>query len=168
MTKAEFLSRLVTAVTRMRNGIEPINQPPSLVASDPTTMATGWAKDIGVYLEDVYNRNGDNPVVVVIREMGSVPSGSMTLEQYAMVEIGWEYFDRVHTQVGHFGKPVEEMELGIRTYNCLKNANIQTIGELVQKTEVELLNTKNFGRKSINELKEELAGRGLQLGMKTK
>ena len=61
---------------------------------------------------------------------------------------------------------MEELELSVRSYNCLKNANIQTIGELVQKTEAEMLKTKNFGRKSLNEIKEILASMGLSLGMK--
>jgi DNA-directed RNA polymerase subunit alpha len=64
------------------------------------------------------------------------------------------------------GKSVDEMELSVRSYNCLKNANIRTIGELVQKTETEMLKTKNFGRKSLNEIKEILGGMGLSLGMK--
>ena len=63
-------------------------------------------------------------------------------------------------------KSVDEMELSVRSYNCLKNANIRTIGELVQKTEVEMLKTKNFGRKSLNEIKEILSSMGLSLGMK--
>ncbi len=58
------------------------------------------------------------------------------------------------------------LELSVRSYNCLKNANIQTIGELVQKTEAEMLKTKNFGRKSLNEIKEILGTMGLSLGMK--
>jgi len=53
----------------------------------------------------------------------------------------------------------------VRSYNCLKNANIRTIGELVQKSESEMLKTKNFGRKSLNEIKEILAEMGLSLGM---
>src|SRR5271154_760110 len=64
------------------------------------------------------------------------------------------------------GKSVDEMELSVRSYNCLKNANIRTIGELVQKTESEMLKTKNFGRKSLNEIKEILTTMGLSLGMK--
>ena len=63
-------------------------------------------------------------------------------------------------------RSVEELELSVRSYNCLKNANIQTIGDLVQKTEAEMLRTKNFGRKSLNEIKEILAGLGLTFGMK--
>jgi DNA-directed RNA polymerase subunit alpha len=64
------------------------------------------------------------------------------------------------------GRSVEELELSVRSYNCLKNANIQTIGDLVQKTEAEMLRTKNFGRKSLNEIKEILGGLGLSFGMK--
>lgn len=63
-------------------------------------------------------------------------------------------------------RSVEELELSVRSYNCLKNANIQTIGDLVQKTEGEMLRTKNFGRKSLNEIKEILGGLGLGFGMK--
>ena len=63
-------------------------------------------------------------------------------------------------------KSVEELELSVRSYNCLKNANIRTIRELVQKTEAEMLKTKNFGRKSLNEIKEILTTMGLSLGMR--
>jgi len=63
-------------------------------------------------------------------------------------------------------RSVEELELSVRSYNCLKNANIQTIGDLVQRTEAEMLRTKNFGRKSLNEIKEILGGLGLSFGMK--
>jgi len=63
-------------------------------------------------------------------------------------------------------RSVEELELSVRSYNCLKNANIQTIGDLVQKTEAEMLRTKNFGRKSLNEIKEILRNLGLSFGMK--
>ena len=63
-------------------------------------------------------------------------------------------------------RSVEELELSVRSYNCLKNANIQTIGDLVQRTEAEMLRTKNFGRKSLNEIKEILAGLGLSFGMR--
>ncbi|MGH9470991.1 MAG: DNA-directed RNA polymerase subunit alpha [Terriglobia bacterium] len=63
-------------------------------------------------------------------------------------------------------RSVEELELSVRSYNCLKNANIQTIRQLVEKTEAEMLKTKNFGRKSLNEIKEILGLMGLGLGMK--
>lgn len=63
-------------------------------------------------------------------------------------------------------RSVNELELSVRAANCLKNAGIETIAELVQKTEGEMLKTKNFGRKSLNEIKEILAEMGLTLGMK--
>ncbi len=66
----------------------------------------------------------------------------------------------------HLEKSVEELELSVRSYNCLRNAEIRTIRELVQKTEVEMLKTKNFGRKSLNEIKEILTNMGLSLGMR--
>ncbi|MEX5212620.1 MAG: DNA-directed RNA polymerase subunit alpha [Nitrospiraceae bacterium] len=61
---------------------------------------------------------------------------------------------------------VSELELSVRAANCLKNANIKTIADLVQKTELEMLKTKNFGKKSLNEIKEILTEMGLGLGMK--
>ncbi|HAM52889.1 MAG TPA: DNA-directed RNA polymerase subunit alpha [Nitrospiraceae bacterium] len=63
-------------------------------------------------------------------------------------------------------KSVDELELSVRASNCLKNAQIKTISELVQKTEHEMLKTKNFGRKSLNEIKEVLHSMGLRLGMR--
>jgi len=63
-------------------------------------------------------------------------------------------------------KSVDELELSVRSYNCLKNANIRTIADLVQKTEPEMLKTRNFGRKSLNEIKEILEEMDLSLGMK--
>ncbi|PZR09871.1 MAG: DNA-directed RNA polymerase subunit alpha [Archangium gephyra] len=63
-------------------------------------------------------------------------------------------------------RSVDELELSVRSANCLQQANIRTIGDLVQKTEAEMLKTKNFGRKSLKEIKEILAEMGLSLGMK--
>ncbi|MFN0172109.1 MAG: DNA-directed RNA polymerase subunit alpha [Bryobacteraceae bacterium] len=77
-----------------------------------------------------------------------------------VVERGMEKVNEI------LNRSVEELELSVRSYNCLKNANIQTIGELVQRTEAEMLRTKNFGRKSLNEIKEILSSMGLTLGMK--
>ena len=62
-------------------------------------------------------------------------------------------------------KKVEELELSVRSANCLKNDNIVYIGDLIQKTEAEMLRTPNFGRKSLNEIKEVLTVMGLHLGM---
>jgi DNA-directed RNA polymerase subunit alpha len=58
---------------------------------------------------------------------------------------------------------IEELELGVRSYNCLKREGIQTVGDLVTKTEAELLNIPNFGKKSIDEVNDKLAERGLSL-----
>jgi DNA-directed RNA polymerase subunit alpha len=82
-------------------------------------------------------------------------------------ELAEEPVERVATQMYEvLNRSVEELELSVRSYNCLKNANIQTIGDLVQKSEAEMLRTKNFGRKSLNEIKEILSGLGLSFGMK--
>jgi len=81
----------------------------------------------------------------------------------AVVEVSDEEKGALYEKLG---KSVDEMELSVRSYNCLKNANIRTIRELVQKSEGEMLKTKNFGRKSLNEIKEILASMGLSLGMK--
>lgn len=65
-------------------------------------------------------------------------------------------------------RSVDELELSVRSANCLQNANIKTVGELVQKTEIEMLRTKNFGRKSLKEIREILGEMGLSLGMNIK
>jgi len=82
------------------------------------------------------------------------------------MEAGHELHDGPALRNENLNRSVEELELSVRSYNCLKNANIATIGELIQKTEAEMLKTKNFGRKSLNEIKEILAQMGLSLGMK--
>jgi len=63
-------------------------------------------------------------------------------------------------------KSVDELELSVRAHNCLKNAEIKALSDLVQKTEYEMLRTKNFGRKSLNEIKEILESMGLSFGMR--
>ncbi|MGE5646953.1 MAG: DNA-directed RNA polymerase subunit alpha [Acidobacteriota bacterium] len=82
-------------------------------------------------------------------------------------EVAEEPAERALDQMNEIlNRSVDELELSVRSYNCLKNANIQSIADLVQKTEAEMLRTKNFGRKSLNEIKEILSGMGLQFGMK--
>ncbi len=76
-----------------------------------------------------------------------------------------EISDELEKMQENLFRSVEELELSVRASNCLKNAGIKTIGELVQKSESEMLKTKNFGRKSLNEIKEMLSGMGLALGM---
>ncbi len=79
------------------------------------------------------------------------------------IEIGSGPVDEEYAE--SLGTPVEELNLTVRSYNCLKNADIKLIGDLVTKTENEMLKTKNFGRKSLNEIKDLLAEMGLSLGM---
>jgi DNA-directed RNA polymerase subunit alpha len=97
------------------------------------------------------------------------------LKDHMSIFINFEELPEAPEDIGEHGmdkmseilnRSVEELELSVRSYNCLKNANIQTIGELVQKSEAEMLRTKNFGRKSLNEIKEILANMGLSLGMR--
>ena len=97
----------------------------------------------------------DHLNIFINLEEGAEPQGELLGDQ-PRAGIGNENLD----------KSVEELELSVRSYNCLKNANIRTIRELVQKTEAEMLRTKNFGRKSLNEIKEILHSMGLSLGMR--
>jgi DNA-directed RNA polymerase subunit alpha len=69
-----------------------------------------------------------------------------------------EFLDMIH-------KPISELELSVRSANCLEAANIKTIGELIQKTEGQMLKYKNFGKKSLNEINAILVGMNLHLGM---
>ena len=79
-----------------------------------------------------------------------------------------EMFDQQPQRTPNFDpillRPVDELELTVRSANCLKAENIYYIGDLIQRTETELLKTPNLGRKSLNEIKEVLASRGLTLG----
>ena len=85
-------------------------------------------------------------------------------EEPEVQEVALDRPTPIHNE--NLDRSVEELELSVRSYNCLKNANITTIRELVQKTEQEMLKTKNFGRKSLNEIKEILTTMGLSLGVK--
>ncbi len=89
----------------------------------------------------------------------------ITFEEEEEIESLKEQEDRESFNENLF-RSVDELELSVRSANCLKHANIKLIGDLVQKTEAEILATKNFGRKSLNEIKELLSGMGLSLGMK--
>jgi len=74
--------------------------------------------------------------------------------------------DRLKEIGRYLHRSVNELELSVRAANCLKNADIHTIGDLIQRTEAEMLKTKNFGRKSLHEIKEMLSEMGLSFGMK--
>jgi DNA-directed RNA polymerase subunit alpha len=90
-------------------------------------------------------------IFINFEEQAEAPSPAVSEEEEKLNENLW--------------RSVDELELSVRSANCLQNANIKLIGELVQKTEAEMLKTKNFGRKSLKEIKEILAEMGLSLGM---
>ncbi len=105
----------------------------------------------------------------------AVGQASKLLKDHMTIFINFEELPEVVEEPGEralgqmseiLNRSVEELELSVRSYNCLKNANIQTIGDLVQKTEAEMLRTKNFGRKSLNEIKDILTSLGLSFGMR--
>jgi DNA-directed RNA polymerase subunit alpha len=98
----------------------------------------------------------------ILKEQVSV---FINFEEKVDVKVEEEFHEETPLNENLF-RTVEELELSVRSANCLKNANIRYIGELVQKTEAEMLKTKNFGRKSLNEIKEILAEMNLSLGMK--
>ncbi len=87
-------------------------------------------------------------------------------EEKAKSEIAREQEEDEEPMNPYLDKPVEDLELSVRSANCLKNADINYIGDLAQKTDQEMLKTKNFGRKSLNEIKVLLSEMGLSLGMK--
>lgn len=105
----------------------------------------------------------------------SLAYGAKILKEFMTSFINFDEEEAAHEpaqpaegEVGneHLHRPVSELELSVRSINCLQSAKIETIGELVQKTENEMLKTKNFGRKSLNEIKHILDTMGLSLGMK--
>ncbi len=87
-------------------------------------------------------------------------------EEFLVEEETKEEDEEKTKMVANLCRSVDELELSVRSQNCLKNANIKSIGELVQKTEQEMLKTKNFGRKSLNEIKQLLTQMSLGFGMK--
>jgi DNA-directed RNA polymerase subunit alpha len=105
----------------------------------------------------------------------AVKRSGRILKDHLLVLIGEEESDEVQEgedtgtrkdMLQNLDRSVSELELSVRAANCLKNVDLSTIRDLVQKTEAEMLKTKNFGRKSLNEIKEVLGDMGLQLGMK--
>jgi DNA-directed RNA polymerase subunit alpha len=109
-----------------------------------------------------------------VKPQDSVAYAAKILKDQLTIFINFEEEPEATTSVKEEDEPlnenlfrsVEELELSVRSANCLQNANIHLIGELVQRTESEMLKTKNFGRKSLKEIKEILADMGLSLGMR--
>ncbi|MSP26170.1 MAG: DNA-directed RNA polymerase subunit alpha [Myxococcales bacterium] len=104
----------------------------------------------------------------------AVAFAAKILKEQLNIWINFEETEEVYHAIGGEAEPlnenlfrsVDELELSVRSANCLQNANIQLIGELVQRSEQDMLKTKNFGRKSLKEIKEILTSMGLSLGMK--
>ena len=109
-----------------------------------------------------------------VRPQDAVAYAAKILKDQLTIFINFQEEDEAHVREEELEeelnenlfRSVEELELSVRSANCLQNANIHLIGELVQRTEAEMLKTKNFGRKSLKEIKEILADMGLSLGMK--
>ncbi|MEN9544581.1 MAG: DNA-directed polymerase subunit alpha RpoA, partial [Pseudomonadota bacterium] len=127
----------------------------------------------------VEQRTDLDKLVMEIETNGAIPpeeairqSARILVEQlaiFAQLEVNpHEIFDTPAQRTPNFDpillRPVDELELTVRSANCLKAENIYYIGDLIQRTETELLKTPNLGRKSLNEIKEVLASRGLTLG----
>jgi DNA-directed RNA polymerase subunit alpha len=110
-----------------------------------------------------------------VRPQDAVAYAAKILKEQLSIFINFEETEETHYAASgseeeplneNLFRSVDELELSVRSANCLQNANIQLIGELVQRTEQDMLKTKNFGRKSLKEIKEILANMGLSLGMK--
>ncbi len=110
-----------------------------------------------------------------VKPQDAVAFAAKILKEQLSIWINFEETEETSYQVGggddeplneNLFRSVEELELSVRSANCLQNANITLIGELVQRTEQDMLKTKNFGRKSLKEIKEILQNMGLSLGMK--
>src|SRR5450432_2549396 len=110
-----------------------------------------------------------------VKPQDAVAYAAKIMKEQLTIFINFEETEETHYSVGggedeplneNLFRSVDELELSVRSANCLQNANITLIGELVQRTEQDMLKTKNFGRKSLKEIKEILANMGLSLGMK--
>jgi DNA-directed RNA polymerase subunit alpha len=100
-----------------------------------------------------------------VKEEVSVPADKVIEQNPGYID-DFSYEEEPGSVNENLLKSVEELELSVRSYNCLKNANIRTLADLVQKTEQEMLRTKNFGRKSLNEIKELIISMGLHFNMR--
>ncbi len=128
----------------------------------------GQSTDYDLLVMEIWTNGGITPE-------DAVAHGAKIIKDHMQVFINFdEEPETVQPQIDqeklkmwtNLAKSVEELELSVRSYNCLKNANIQSISELVQKSDGEMLRTRNFGRKSLNEIKEILDEMGLHFGVK--
>jgi DNA-directed RNA polymerase subunit alpha len=148
--------------------IDSIFSPIEKVCYHVENTRVGQSTDYDLLVMEIWTNGGITPE-------DAVAHGAKIIKDHMQVFINFdEEPEPVQPQVDqkkllmwtNLAKSVEELELSVRSYNCLKNANIQTIAGLVQKTDSEMLRTRNFGRKSLNEIKEILENMGLHLGVK--
>ncbi|WKZ33733.1 MAG: DNA-directed RNA polymerase subunit alpha [Thermodesulfobacteriota bacterium] len=147
--------------------IDSVFQPVSRVNFNVTHARVGQRTDYDKLVLEVWTTGAIDP-------QSAVAVAAKVLKDQLSVFITFEETEEAPSERGE-GKPqfnenlfktVDELELSVRSANCLKNADIKYIGEMVQKSEQEMLRTKNFGRKSLNEIKEILRGMELDFGMK--
>jgi len=135
-----------------------------------TNARVGQVTDYDKLTLEVWTDGSLNPeeaVAHAAKIMKDQLSIFITFEEEEETEISYPEDEEERETVNeNLLRSVDELELSVRSANCLKHANIKLIGDLVQKTEAEILATKNFGRKSLNEIKEILSEMGLSLGMK--
>ena len=147
--------------------VDSVHSPIKKVRYDVSAARVGRMTDYEKLNMEVWTNGGVTPV-------DAIALASKLLKSYLTIFINFEEEDEVEEQTeekkeevinDYLNKSVDELELTVRSTNCLKAANIKTIGDLVQKSESEMLETKNFGRKSLKEIKDILDKMGLDLGM---
>jgi DNA-directed RNA polymerase subunit alpha len=147
--------------------IDSVHSPIRKVRYDVSAARVGRMTDYEKLNMEIWTNGGVTPV-------DALALASKLLKSYLTIFINFEEEDEVIEVTeqkkeevinDYLNKSVDELELTVRSTNCLKAANIKTIADLVQKTESEMLETKNFGRKSLKEIKDILKGMGLDLGM---
>ncbi len=148
--------------------IDAIFQPVTRVNFNVTNARVGQTTDYDKLTLEVWTNGAVDPqgaVAIAAKILKDQVSVFITFEEEEEVAEVEETEESAPKFSENLYKTVDELELSVRSANCLKNADIKYIGEMVQKTEGEMLRTKNFGRKSLNEIKEILRGMGLDFGM---
>jgi len=148
--------------------IDSIFQPVTRVNFNMTHARVGQRTDYDKLILELWTTGAIDPqsaVSIAAKILKDQLSVFITFEE-SEEEAGGERSEAKPQFNENLFKTVDELELSVRSANCLKNADIKYIGEMVQKTEQEMLRTKNFGRKSLNEIKELLHSMGLDFGMK--
>ena len=147
--------------------LDAVFSPIRKVAFHVESTRVGQSTDYDRLIFEVHTNGSINPE-------DAVAYAAKTLSDHLMIFVNFhdepvqeeqEVDEEQEQLIENLNRSVDELELSVRSYNCLKNADIRTIGELVQRNEGEMLKTRNFGRKSLNEIKEILTTMGLSLGM---